>query len=243
MPRQPRFFVPGMPQHAIVRGIDRKAVFFSSDDYSLYIESLKRSSQEYDCTVHAYALMSNHVHLLLTPGSKQALPQFFQAMGRYYVQELNRRLDRVGALWQGRYRTSLVQDDLYLLTCYRYIELNPVRAGIVSSPNEYPYSSYGFNALGKKDELVTPHQLYTSLHDDPEIRLIIYRGFFRDEIGPETLDVIRESVNACRILGNDRFKNYIGTRLGLDVRRKRRRKARVAVGYVKPFGGSTPQVD
>ena len=224
MPRQPRFFVPGMPQHVIVRGIDRKAVFFSPNDYSLYIESLKRSSQQYDCAIHAYVLMSNHVHLLMTPGSKQALPQFFQAMGRYYVQELNRRLDRVGALWQGRYKTSLVQDDLYLLTCYRYIELNPVRAGIVNHPNEYAYSSYSFNALGEKNELIEPHRLYTSLHDDPELRLTIYRGFFQNQIGPETLDIIRESANACRILGDDRFVDHVEAELGRRICSKRKKK-------------------
>jgi putative transposase len=226
MPRQPRFFVPGMPQHAIVRGIDRQTVFFSSDDYSLYFESLKKSAQQYDCAVHAYVLMSNHVHLLVTPGSKSALPLFFQAMGRYYVQALNRKLDRVGALWQGRYKTSLVQDDLYLLTCYRYIELNPVRAGVVNNPGDYAYSSYGYNALGKDDDLIRPHRLYTAIHDEPELRLTIYRGFFNIQIGTETLDVIRDSANTCQVLGDDRFKNQIETKLGLRVRRKRRRKSR-----------------
>jgi putative transposase len=170
--------------------------------------------------------MSNHVHLLVTPGSKSALPLFFQAMGRYYVQALNRKLDRVGALWQGRYKTSLVQDDLYLLTCYRYIELNPVRAGVVNNPGDYAYSSYGYNALGKVDELIRPHRLYTAIHDDPELRLTIYRGFFNIQIGTETLDVIRDSANTCQVLGDDQFKNQIETKLGLRVRRKRRRKSR-----------------
>lgn len=220
MPRQPRFFVPGLPQHAIVRGIDRQPVFFSSGDYDLYLESLKKSARQHDCAVHAYVLMSNHVHLLVTPGSKRALPLFFQAMGRFYVQEFNRLHDRVGGLWQGRYKTSLVQDDLYLLTCYRYIESNPVRAGIVDHPGEYPYSSYGYNALGKRDELILPHRLYASLSRDPERRRTTYRRLFDDQIGGDTLDVIRDSANACRILGNNRFKEKIEDQLGIPVRRK-----------------------
>jgi putative transposase len=230
VPRQPRFFVPGLPQHAIVRGIDRQSVFLSPDDYALYLESLKKSAKRYDCAVHAYVLMTNHVHLLVTPGSKNALPLFFQAMGRYYVQEFNRLHDRVGALWQGRYKTSLVQDDLYLMTCYRYIELNPVRAGNVGHPSDYPYSSYGFNALGKRDELVMPHRVYASLSRNPEERRALYRKMFDDQISTETLDTIRDSANACRILGNEQFKNRVACKLGVRVRRKKPGRPKKALG-------------
>lgn len=227
VPRQPRFFVPGMPQHAIVRGIDKQDVFFCTDDYRLYLESLGKSAKQYDCAIHAYVLMSNHVHLLITPGTKRALPLFFQAMGRYYVQALNRKIDRVGPLWQGRYRTSLVQDDLYLLTCYRYIELNPVRAGIVNRPGDYEYSSYRSNAIGVVNNLVQPHPLYEALDDDRNQRLAKYRSLFAEDINIDTLEVIRDRVNSCRILGNDRFKEETQVRLGVSVRRQRKRTCRI----------------
>jgi putative transposase len=129
MPRQPRYFIPNIPQHVIQRGVDRQAVFFSSRDYDLYLDTLRAAGSRYDCSIHAYVLMTNHTHLLITPGTRHSLPLLMQAMGRGYVQTLNRRYNRTGTLWQGRYKASLIQDSIYLLTCYRYFELKPVRAG------------------------------------------------------------------------------------------------------------------
>jgi len=218
MPRQPRYFIPNIPQHVIQRGVDRQAVFFQPDDYALYLRSLDESASQYDCRIHAYALMPNHTHLLLTPGNERSLPLLMQAMGRRYVQTLNKKYDRTGTLWQGRYKASLVQDDRYLFACQRYIELNPVRAGIVSAPDEYPWSSYGCNALGKGDSLVTPHHLYNDLDTEPHRRQQAYRNLFVDAISAKELSAMRDTTNACLVMGNDRFKDQIENLLGRRVR-------------------------
>jgi putative transposase len=219
MPRQPRYFIPHMPQHVIQRGVDRQAVFFSARDYDLYRETLRTAADRYDCAIHAYVFMTNHTHLVITPGTERSLPLLMQAIGRSYVQKLNRRYNRTGTLWQGRYKASLIQDDVYLLTCYRYVELNPVRAGMVPHPGDYPYSSYHHNASGKPDSLLTEHSVYRSLSTASEQRLAAYRGLFADEIAPEFLELVRDVTNACRVLGNDKFKDRIEARLGYSVRR------------------------
>jgi putative transposase len=218
MPRQPRYFIPNIPQHVIQRGVDRQAVFFSSRDYNLYLETLRDAASQYDCAIHAYVLMTNHTHLLITPGTKRSLPLLMQAMGRGYVQKLNRRYNRTGTLWQGRYKASLIQDSIYLLTCYRYIELNPVRAGIVRLPGDYRYSSYCHNATGKSDPLLSTHPVYQSLATNQEQRLASYRALFADEIERELLELVRYTTNACQVLGNDEFKDQIEAMLGRSVR-------------------------
>jgi putative transposase len=218
MPRQPRYFVPGLPQHVIQRGVNRQAVFFQPSDYELYRESLLNAACECDCRIHAYVLMTNHTHLLITPGHARALPLLMQAMGRTYVQKLNKQYARTGTLWQGRYKASLVQDERYLLTCQRYIELNPVRAGIVRAPGAYPWSSYRHNAAGQSDPLITPHAVYNSLDRDPQRRQAFYRTLFADSLRPATLTWIRDTTNACRVLGNNKFKDQVEKMLGHSVR-------------------------
>jgi putative transposase len=218
MPRQPRYFIPDLPQHVIQRGVDRQAVFFEPSDYELYLRSLDAAAKRYECQIHAYVLMINHTHLLVTPGSERSLPRVMQAMGRGYVQALNKKYGRTGTLWQGRYKASLVQDDGYLLTCYKYIELNPVRAGLVSAPGDYPYSSFAHNAHGITDRLLTPHKIYESLARKVEERHTAYRRLFRDCVTPDLLSTIRETTNACLVMGNDRFKDQIEAILGRSVR-------------------------
>lgn len=233
MPRQPRYFIPNIPQHVIQRGVDRQAVFFQPDDYALYLRSLDESASQYDCRIHAYALMPNHTHLLLTPGNERSLPLLMQAMGRRYVQTLNKKYDRTGTLWQGRYKASLVQDDRYLLACHKYIELNPVRAGLVSAPAEYPYSSFACNANGSANDLLRPHALYLSLAKSADQRQAAYRRLFLDSIAPELLATIRDTTNACLVMGNDRFKDQIEAMLGRSVRHRKS-------GRPKKNLGSTP---
>lgn len=218
MPRQPRYFVPDIPQHVIRRGVDRQAVFFQPDDYGLYLDSLGDAAAQYECQIHAYVLMTNHTHLLVTPATGQSLPLLMQAMGRSYVQTLNKRYNRTGPLWQGRYKACLVQDDRYLLTCHKYIEFNPVRAGLVPAPGDYPYSSFACNATGKANALITTHPVYESLANEPKHRQAAYRRLFADSITPETLATIRRTTNACLVLGNDRFKDQIEAMLGRSVR-------------------------
>jgi putative transposase len=218
MPRQPRYFIPGIPQHVIQRGVDSQAVFFEPDDYGLYLHSLGEAATRYDCQIHAYVLMTNHTHLLVTPGSERTVPLVMQSMGRSYVQTLNKKYNRTGTLWQGRYKASLVQDDGYLLACHKYIELNPVRAGLVSSPGDYPYSSFSHNAHGNYDKLVTPHDLYKSLARTAEERRAAYRRLFRENLAPKMLSTIRDTTNSCLVLGNDCFKDQIEAMLGRSVR-------------------------
>ncbi len=218
MPRQPRYFIAGIPQHVIQRGVDRQAVFFAPEDCQLYRGALLTAARQHPCDIHAYVQMTNHVHLLLTPREKRALPLLMQALGRGYVQALNRRYRRTGTLWEGRYKASLVQSDRYALACYRYIEMNPVRAGMVRRPEQYPHSSYRCNAHGKSDPLITPHDVYRSLDSRTSDRQGRYQSLFAETLGTEVLETIRSTTNACRVLGNDRFKDQIERMLGRSVR-------------------------
>lgn len=222
MPRQPRYFIPGIPQHVLARGVDRQAVFFHTDDYRLYLDTLHEAANRYDCAIHAYVLMTNHVHLLVTPAEERSLPLLMQAMGRGYVQRLNKLYARTGTLWEGRYKASLVQDNCYLLTCQRYIELNPVRAGMIKRPDDYPYSSYPHNALGSTDPLVSPHPTYLALGSSTRDRLSAYRKLFGENLPSEVLDTVRDTTNACLVLGNDPFRDQIEVMLGRSVRHGKR---------------------
>lgn len=150
MARQPRYVLPGQPQHVIQRGNNRDVIFVAEADYRFYLDKLKDACDRMGCEVHAYVLMTNHVHLLMTPYEENSLGRVMQSLGRRYVQYFNYRYRRTGTLWEGRYRATLIDAESYLLTCYRYIELNPVRAGMVSHPGDYPWSSYRSNALGQR---------------------------------------------------------------------------------------------
>lgn len=222
MPRQCRYFIPYIAQHVITRGIDRQAVFFHSQDYALYREALQDAAASNDCLVHAYVLMTNHVHLLVTPSHEKSLPRMMQAMGRRYVQRLNARYRRTGTLWEGRYKASPVQDSNYLLACQRYIELNPVRARMVESPGDYPYSSYAYHAAGVHDVLITAHPCYVSLAHDRASRQEAYRALFQDVIDEKLLTKIRKTTNACGVIGDGRFKDQIEAMLGRRVPTGRR---------------------
>jgi putative transposase len=228
MPRQCRYFLPGIPQHVVTRGVDRQAVFFHAQDYTLYLEALQDAAAGNDCLIHAYVLMTNHVHLLVTPGQERSLPLMMQAMGRNYVQRLNVRYGRTGTLWQGRYKASLVQDSGYLLTCQRYIELNPVRARLVAAPGDYPYSSYAFHAGGIDDALITAHACYLDLAVDPSARQQAYRKLFHDLIDEALLTRIRKDTNACGVIGDSRFKEQIEAMLGRTVPTGERGRPRVS---------------
>ena len=160
MARLPRLNLPGIPQHVIQRGNNQQVSFFKDKDYAVYLDKLKLYSKKYSVAVHSYVLMTNHVHLLMTPETEQGVSQMMQSLGRYYVRYINQTYERTGTLWEGRYKSTLVDSDNYFLTVSRYIELNPVRAGMVAHPAEYPWSSYQYNVRGKAIELIMPHFLY-----------------------------------------------------------------------------------
>lgn len=209
MARKPRFGIPGIPQHVIQRGNNRDPCFFSDQNRRYYLESLQAACARFDCTVHAYVLMTNHVHLLVTPASANGISWMMQSLGRRYVRYINDSYQRTGTLWEGRYRAGLVETGQYLLTCYRYIELNPVRAGMVPAPGDYAWSSYHYNALGVPDALVTAHADYRELGSNQAERRCAYRELFRQHLAAEEVYAIRQSVNDERVLGSDRFRDWI----------------------------------
>ena len=217
MPRRPRVVLPGVPLHLIQRGNNRQVCFVADDDYRLYLDYLKEFAGSTGCAVHAYVLMTNHVHLLISADGGDAPGALMKALGQRYVQYFNRTYRRSGTLWEGRYRSCLTQTEDYLLACQRYIELNPVRAGMVEHPADYRWSSYRANAQGEEDALVTPHEVYLALGNTTEPRLAAYRELFRCELEPGLLNQIRQASNGNFALGSVRFAEEIAAALGRRV--------------------------
>lgn len=209
MARLPRFVLVGHPQHVIIRGNNRDAVFMADEDYRYFLNKLCEAARRHQCDIHAYVLMTNHIHLLVTPHQENGISKMMQMLGRYYVQYFNYTYQRSGTLWEGRYKASLIDSASYALLCYRYIELNPVRADMVKHPSEYLWSSYRANALGQPDPLLTPHALYLELGADDAARQSNYRELFKGQIDEMSLTGIREATNKAWVLGSERFKQQI----------------------------------
>jgi putative transposase len=176
MARLPRLYVAGCAHHIIQGGNNRDACFFDEKDYAFYLQQLQISAEQFGVAIHAFVLMTNHVHLLVTPSNADACGKMMQSLGRKYVQYINLTYRRTGTLWEGRYKSTLVDTESYFLTVSRYIELNPVRAKMVTSPNEYIWSSYRGNAMGKEIQLLTPHRVYLNLGETCSAPLC-YRTF------------------------------------------------------------------
>ena len=213
MPRRARLSIPGIPWHIIQRGNNRSACFYADEDYRRYLDILQDMAQRYHCAIHAYVLMTNHVHLLLTPGRVDSAGLMMKHLGQRYVQYVNRSYRRSGTLWEGRFRSCLAQNEDYVLTCYRYIELNPVRAGMVHHPRDYRWSSYRANADGEPDTLITPHAEYLQLGHGISERHDAYRALFNAHLDPERISEIRTATNGNYALGDKRFKDEIGRML------------------------------
>jgi putative transposase len=217
MPRLPRPVVADVPLHIIQRGNNRLQCFFGDSDYLVYLDLLKRCAFQADCRVHAYVLMTNHVHLLVTPLSIGSPAAMMKSLGQRYVQYVNRRYSRTGSLWEGRYKSSLVEHERYLLICQRYIELNPVRARMVTHPSHYPWSSYRVNAHGAGSKLITPHPTYLNLAHAAIEREIAYRKLFDIVIPTSILNKVRRATNGNFALGNKQFTTDMAHRLGRQV--------------------------
>lgn len=213
MPRTRRLDLAGVAQHVTQRGNDRQPCFFREADYVRYLQDLREAAFRCECRVHAYVLMTNHVHLLVTPTAAGALSRMMQATGRRYVRYLNDSIGRTGTLWEGRYKASLVDDERYVMSCYRYIELNPVRAGMVKSPADYRWSSYGANGLGQHDALVSPHALYQQMAMTTSERLSLYREMVSSGISDDDIAAIRQYAQRQRALGSCRFQAHIEQQL------------------------------
>jgi putative transposase len=213
MPRRARLSLPGIPWHIIQRGNNRSACFYAEEDYRRYLDTLEEMAGKYRCAVHAYVLMTNHVHLLLTPERPDSAGLLMKHLGQRYVQYVNRTYRRSGTLWEGRFRSCLTQSEDYVLSCYRYIELNPVRADMVRHPRDYRWSSHGANAEGAVDPVLTPHDEYTRLGRTAAERLANYRGLFGAHLDPDRIKQIRTATNGNYALGHPRFQEEIGNML------------------------------
>lgn len=213
MPRRSRCVVPGVPLHVIQRGNNRSACFDREGDCLLYLALLRELCDLYECSIHAYVLMTNHVHLLATPEHSDSMSLVMKHLGQRYVQYVNRRYARTGSLWEGRFRSSMVDSAGYALVCQRYIELNPVRAGVVRHPGEYRWSSFGANALGHSSDIVVPRAEYLCLGEDERERRMRYVELFNDALSDRDLARIRDAVNGGFVLGSDRFVGEIEERL------------------------------
>jgi putative transposase len=197
MSRRRRVFVPGLSQHVVQRGNNRCIIFRTPSDYRFFLSLLQHSSRKYKAEVHGYVLMTNHVHFLVTPSDAYSLPRMMQGIGRLYVPFYNRRYGRTGTLWEHRYDASLLHDDAYWLTCLRYVELNPVRAGLTDSPEKYPWSSYRAHAFGREDPILpTRHPLYVQLGGTDRDRQEAWRSVCAAQIPEHDLDRIRRAIHS-----------------------------------------------
>lgn len=209
MARLPRFAINGQPQHVILRGNNRTDIFHEEADYQFFLDKLQAGCEKHECDLHAYVLMNNHVHLLLTPHSEHGISKLMQMLGRYYVQYFNALYQRSGTLFEGRYKATLIDSETYLLTCMRYIELNPVRAGLIRHPSEYQWSSYQRTGAGHASALIKPHVAYQRLGRSNDERLSAYRQLFKQQLSEHSMNEIREATNKAWALGSERFKQKI----------------------------------
>jgi putative transposase len=206
MARLPRLVIPNQPHHVIQRGNDRQLIFREEEDYQRFLAWLKESARFYQVAIHAYVLMPNHVHLLATPSDSEGLAQMMQKLGRFYVPWFNNKYKRYGGLFQGRFRTSLVDSERYFLACSRYIELNPVRAHLAAGPLDYGWSSYAHHAGLRSDPIITDHALYWALGNTPFQREAAYTELVQQGMTGEELDMISSAVLKGQPLGCETFK-------------------------------------
>jgi putative transposase len=209
-------YLSGLPYHIVQRGNNREACFIEPENYQFYLELWKELSARYGVMVHAYVLMTNHVHFLVTPHNEMAISNTMKVAGSRYAQYVNKKYRRTGTLWEGRHRASLVQSDRYLLICMRYIELNPVRAQMVTRPEEYRWSSYGINAWGDRGWL-QHHEEYLRLGSTSEARGYAYRELFRAHLSEEDLHLIRKAAHYCQPVGSDYFRQQIEQKYGIKL--------------------------
>lgn len=212
MARHPRLIIPGVAVHLIQRGNNRAACFRQDGDYLTYLSLLRRLCALHECEVHAYCVMTNHVHILLTPPVPQSCALLMRDLGRTYVRYFNDRYQRTGTLWEGRFRSCIAESAAYVLACYRYIELNPVRAGMVTDPARYPWSSHADNVGLRRDPMIHPRVEFSALGDDPHQA---YQALFEHPLGDGMLRSIREATHGGYPLASDSFKARVMSPLGL----------------------------
>ena len=209
MARLPRLVVPNQPHHIIQRGNNRQPVFYDADDYSAFLNWLREAAKNFKVAIHVYVLMPNHVHLLASPADVNGMSRMMQWVGRQYVPYFNKKYQRTGTLWEGRYRATVIDSESYFLTCSRYIELNPVRAGLVTSAADYAWSSYAHHVGQKHDPLITDHSLYWSLGNTPFDRELAYRDLVDQSLVASEVALLTEATLKGWALGTDKFKEQL----------------------------------
>ena len=222
MPRLARLLVPGQPHHVIHRGINRQTIFHDDQDFGFWLKTFREASELRSLAVHAYVLMSNHLHLLVSPSSKNDLSETMKSVGLRYTKYYNQRYERIGPLWEGRYRSTVIDSEQYLLECYRYIDLNPVRARIVQSPGEYHWSSYAHHVNARIDPIVSDHQLFWALGNTPFDRERAYSALIDQGITESTQREIIEATNAEWALGSSTFAGKLTESTGRRAEKQKK---------------------
>jgi len=222
MPRKPRFYLSGVPVHIVHRGHSRSPVFFEDQDYSTYLYWLRKAAEKYDLSIHAFVLMTNHTHLLVTPTLGENVSLFMQYIGRRYVPYINHKYGKSGSIWEGRYKACLVQEESYFLSVMRYIEFNPVRANMLESPSHYRWSSFCHNAGARDLKLINSHPIYDSLGVDKESRVKAYQELFNYQIDQTAMKKISDAWLTGTPLGNEHFRQMIEETLSKKVGQDRR---------------------
>lgn len=209
MPRQPRLNLTDIPQHIVQQGHNNLACFFEDDDYRFYLQSLETASRQYAVHVHAYVLLPNMIQIIATQTIPNGVSSMMQSLGRRYVQYINHRYKRSGTLWSGRYKSSVIDSESYLLSCYRYVELRPMYLNLTDTPDEYEWSSFNHHTNEEDSDLIQDHRLYTALGETSAERAENYRKKFDYAFDPRLMDYIAETVKLGQVLGGDAFKDRI----------------------------------
>ena len=225
MARRPRNYLPGYTYHIVQRGVNKMATFFEPGDYYYYLKQLQQFAEQYHLSIHAFCLMSNHTHLLVTPTEADSISLTMQVVGSTYAQFINKKYKRTGSLWEGRHKPSLIDTEQYLLACYRYVEMNPVKAGIVQHPGQYQWSSYLNNALGRTG-MVKPHQIYTQLGSTDKKRRSSYTAFLNIAVNSDEEDKIEKAISAGTPLAGKRYISMLEERHGIQIALRKRGRAK-----------------
>jgi putative transposase len=225
-------YLSGLPYHLVQRGNNREVCFIEPENYQYYLALWKECSIRYGVSVHSYCLMTNHIHFLVTPESSESISRAMSVIGSRYAYYFNKTYKRTGTIWEGRHKSSLIQSDKYFLSCCRYIELNPVVAGMVTKPEEYKWSSYRANAWGKETGLV-PHVEYLKLGANDETRCHAYRELFKDRLPGADVHLIERASEYCSPVGDDRFCQQIEMKYGIKLGQSVRGRPKKDSGVVK----------
>ena len=214
MPRSPRLVLAGQAHHVIQRGNNRQAIFFTDADRRLFLAEMCEALAAEGCRLHAYVLMTNHIHLLVTPDTDAGIGRLMQSLGRRYVGYVNRTYSRTGTLWEGRFKSTIVDSEDYALACYRYIEANPVRARMVAQAGDYPWSSHGHNAMGPGDPMIAEHEVYAALGPTAAARRAAYAAVFAQGLDAGVIDTLRDATQRGWVPGRESFRRQIEAALG-----------------------------